>query len=386
VKKSNLKKLLASVLKEMRKWNKRGFAFGFQNAKNWQRFIDNYWKIKKPRISVKLFCELLHKASSDKIIFKKINNWEKTANNILKSLDIMMKNNPQQFFVIGELNNVEVKQKLKINLVQLKKFTNRDANYFKKLGFKHRELTGFVNKSVVIYGPMKAQNHRKALQEGIFKIEEFLDILRFCYGFKERSVGNLMVRFGIRDFLYGHAVSFSKNYYHANTIWKRVIIVDKNFIKRVKKIGLKYLQKIIDKKKKNEIENKILDAIHWFGLAKMSYDKKQEFIAYFTSLEILLSAGSEKSISGDLSERIPKILFWKQKVSFNEKKNYYQNIKKLYGKRSALIHGKTTISDEELRKLNNICLMVICRFVSLYKKCKWIRREDFNNWVLKTSF
>ncbi len=384
--KNNLQKLLASVLKEMREWNRKGFAFSFTRAKDWPKFSATYRTLKQPSVNQKLFCELLHKASSDKIAFKKIDDWEKLAREVLKSFSLMIKNNPKYFFIIGELNNIEIKKNFKTGLIQFKNFTRKDLHYFKKLSFHHDELKGFFNKSVAIYGPITAEDHESALSKGISKIEEFLDILRFCYDFKEKSAGNLIVRFGVRDFLYGHITSFSKNYYYPNTIWKRVIIINKNFIQATKKIGLKYFQVIFNRNKKNEIENKILDAIHWFGLAKMSYDKKQEFIAYFTALEILLSAGSEKSISGDLAERIPKILFWKQKINFSEKKSCYRDIKSLYGKRSRLVHGKTQISDEELNRLNNICLVVIHKFLILHKKYKWTQREHFNDWILRTSF
>lgn len=376
---------LELVLKEVYEKNRQRIPIDFKNTQSWKNFVESFQKEYGYEIKSQLLNELLYPAHY-RDIAGIIQDWSEVTKITFSELKKFLKNNPQEFYAYAKVDNLTVDFYLKVGNLELTKLTEDKISELKKHGYSHEELNGQKNESVILYGPYQSDCHELALQEASVKFEEFLNILRFFLDFRNKRDSNVITRFGIKDFSYGHIVSFSRNRYLPKTIWKLQVPISKSTVQKLIDLNFESFVKILLKDDKNEVQGKIFDAIHWFGLAKMSYDEKQEFIAYFTALEILLFASSDKGIGADLSEKIPKVFSYGTKMDFEEKKLLAKKVKLLYAKRSRIVHNNEVPSIEQLDDLNDITRQTIYKFLKIIEKHSVGSKEDFIDWTLKTAF
>lgn len=373
-----VKQKLESVVNEVADMNKRGYLFGFSRAKDFNALYHAFCNTNNLSITKGFFDEVLSKSYHS---FKWSNqNFEELQDNLVSAV----KSNDGYYYFISELNHVEVKEALQLKRILLTKFGDQTLSFI-NFGNQFTEFKGYQNKNVIIYGPFESTSFKSAREEGLKKVSEFLNILRIIFDFSEDGNSGFKTHFGINSINYGHYASFNTFDYQADTNWSRQFSINQKILKNDL---LTYLWELIDEDKEaTEIEIKIVDSLHWFGLAKMSIDSKQQFISYFILLEGLLFAGSTGSKKADLAERITKILFYKNnKIKFEDKIKVFDEIKRLYSFRGDLVHeAKKDLKARDLKYLNHIVREIFLNYIQLVDEEKFLSRTDLRNWTLSNA-
>ena len=131
------------------------------------------------------------------------------------------------------------------------------------------------------------------------------------------------------------------------------------------------LIEIVQKHKRNEVQNILLRAIRDFYNAIVSYDIMSEFINYIMILENFLSPENRKNIKRTISERVAYLL----KDDIDERKELETYIKMLYKIRSDIVHGKEqNIYFHDLINARDICVNMISKIVE--NSNKWENKGD----------
>ena len=125
------------------------------------------------------------------------------------------------------------------------------------------------------------------------------------------------------------------------------------------------LSKISLNKRPNSLEQKVLQAIQVYGLSRLSHKPEIRFIFLVSSFESLLLTEDDRDYLGKkLSEKTAFLL----ENTYEKRLDLYKIMKRLYGKRSSLIHnGKTNISDAEIKKLEGLFRILVFRILELNK-------------------
>jgi hypothetical protein len=114
------------------------------------------------------------------------------------------------------------------------------------------------------------------------------------------------------------------------------------------------------KNKKTQFEHTILLSIHWFRISQVQNDIKNEFLSLIICMEIFLTPHTlEIPITKFISESIGMILRPPEnRVSIMKK------IKKFYGLRSDIVHGRSTkVDPEDINELRNTLKELIQRMI-----------------------
>lgn len=374
----NVKQKLQSVVNEVADMNKRGYLFGFSRARDFGALYHTFSNSYNLSVTKGFFEEVLSKLYHNFKWSKQ--NFEELEDNLVSAI----KNSDGCYYFISELNHVEVKEKIQLERILLTKFDDQTLSSI-KFEAKFTEFKGYQDKNVIIYGPFESTSFKRAREEGLKMVSEFLNILRIIFDFSEDGNSGFKTHFGINSINYGHYASFNTFDYQADTNWSRQFPINQTLLNNDL---LTYLWGLIDDNNETtEIESKIVDSLHWFGLAKMSIDSKQQFISYFILLEGLLFAGSTGSKKADLAERITKILFYSNSgASFEDKIKVFNEIKRLYSLRGDFVHeAKKDLSIDDLKCLNHMVRKTFLNYVQLVKKEKFLSRIDLRNWALSNS-
>jgi len=120
--------------------------------------------------------------------------------------------------------------------------------------------------------------------------------------------------------------------------------INEALLKKFKVSGLLSLLRKSINQELSELEDTLLTCIRWFALGDRLLEKDIGFVSYMTVLEALFNVGvKDRSVTDKISEGVAFILS-KDK---GKRKEIKKDIKKLYAIRSKVIHGGSTISEED---------------------------------------
>ncbi len=121
----------------------------------------------------------------------------------------------------------------------------------------------------------------------------------------------------------------------------------------------------------SEIEGSIITAIHWMGEGQNERSLDNAFIMYWTAIETIFSSG-EDLISENIAKGLSTLLaFGGYKIiSLEEKELTYSNIKRLYAKRSKVIHRglRKQVSQKEIIEVSKYSKWVVLTLLGLRQK------------------
>ena len=120
----------------------------------------------------------------------------------------------------------------------------------------------------------------------------------------------------------------------------------------MEKIGIFKASEILNKPKYSDFEETILLGIHWFANSLSQKEIENQFLSLMIILEVFLTPGGTEPITKSISESIARILL----AGLNKRKALKDDVKKLYKKRSAIVHGrkKDMPSAEDVSQLRAI--------------------------------
>lgn len=107
--------------------------------------------------------------------------------------------------------------------------------------------------------------------------------------------------------------------------------------------GNMQLWRMYDKKDKNEVETRIINAVNWIGMAIAEKNNSIAFTQAVFAIESLLQRQTKgeifnKSIVASIAEDIAFLIG----RDFEERKKYEKEFKDIYGIRSKIAHGKSS--------------------------------------------
>ncbi len=114
------------------------------------------------------------------------------------------------------------------------------------------------------------------------------------------------------------------------------------------------------KNQKTQFEHTILLSIHWFRISQVQNDIKNEFLSLIICMEIFLTPHTlEIPITKFISESIGMILRPPE-----NRVSIMKRIKKFYGLRSDIVHGRSTkVDPEDINELRNTLKELIQRMI-----------------------
>jgi hypothetical protein len=128
--------------------------------------------------------------------------------------------------------------------------------------------------------------------------------------------------------------------------------------------------------KKSELDKNILTSIYWIGEAQNDFIRESAFIKCWTALETIFS-GNEDGVTEALARGIPILLAFGgyRLIRIDSVKKVYNNVKRLYRKRSKVIHRGVyeTVSPIEL--------VQVCKYaVWSVLTCLELRTKGYEKW------
>ncbi|MCL6752846.1 hypothetical protein KBT16_18460 [Nostoc sp. CCCryo 231-06] len=126
---------------------------------------------------------------------------------------------------------------------------------------------------------------------------------------------------------------------------------------------------IINTSPKTQVEGCILTAIYWIGEAQNESDLDVAFLKYWTALECIFTGSEQPTHS--LAKGVATINAFSgyEFIKIEDAKEVYKNIKKLYEKRSHIIHrGMNYLADQVINEadVSKICKYTAWSILSLF--------------------
>lgn len=135
-------------------------------------------------------------------------------------------------------------------------------------------------------------------------------------------------------------------------------------------IGVGFIWDLYCKENRNEIENRIVTAAIWIGMANNEEEKTISFTEYCFALEALLKFDTGKLLSPGIGYSISESAAFIISKKFQERKDIKSRINDLYSLRSAIVHGgDKKVLDSDLKEILTIVMLLI---IHLYHD-NWIK-------------
>lgn len=158
---------------------------------------------------------------------------------------------------------------------------------------------------------------------------------------------------------------------------------------------------IIDKFKEGcatDLEQRIIRAIHYVGLANAESDKAVIYSLYMVAVEALLQSNAENgmvspSITYQISEAAAFIISAYRSKDCSEKnttemrKSIFQDFKALYNNRSRIVHGNiVNVNVRELKKEQELVYELINDTIALVHDKKYSGLKEIHEWLNDLRF
>lgn len=139
--------------------------------------------------------------------------------------------------------------------------------------------------------------------------------------------------------------------------------------------SFQYIDNLLTKANASKTEKRLLFALRWTGRAAIEIRPEDQFLAYFIALDAAVGVRSQSAYR--LSHRVPHLLhsFLKERLELQ------QEVKRLYGIRSAIVHGGEKIVDlSDLEDIENMAIDVVYRLHSHNKFRELLSANELDDW------
>lgn len=147
-------------------------------------------------------------------------------------------------------------------------------------------------------------------------------------------------------------------------------------IEHMEKIGASRISEALQKPQTNNLEETLIQSIHWFSSAKMQDENENKLLCLIISLESLFKAESGNSIGGTVAESVALITA----ETLESRKEIIKIVRDGYSKRSGVAHGgKKTISDGDIATLTIVAITTI--FETIKKLNNFSSQKELMSWI-----
>ncbi|WP_026750683.1 HEPN domain-containing protein [Sediminibacterium sp. C3] len=138
---------------------------------------------------------------------------------------------------------------------------------------------------------------------------------------------------------------------------------------------------------KNDLQQKIMDSIEWYGKAVIESDDSKALLQYIISIEALLQYDEGKLIVPSIVSQLCDMIAYLLGKSFEERVSYAENIKELYKIRSSITHsGKSKISNLSLHTAQIICHMIIRKIITTEPYKNFQSKKSLCDYLIKLKY
>ena len=218
------------------------------------------------------------------------------------------------------------------------------------------------------------------------KFEHFINTFLYCYGSKTDDNQKIT----LHDISSNEMDFIINQNGEASNLWRRNDLINPVYTIRSTNTNCKELFDFLDiDENLTEIERKIKIAVNWIGKSLKNNNIDEAFLYLFLGLESLFSLNEKELISSSIANQISEIVTFLNSYSPIDRINISTKIKKLYGKRSSLVHtGVCNVSKEDYYELLNFIKTAIEKLIAL--KNNEINplktSEDLRKWHNKIKF
>jgi hypothetical protein len=136
--------------------------------------------------------------------------------------------------------------------------------------------------------------------------------------------------------------------------------------------------------KRNDLENKILEAIEWSGKASVETDDSKAFLLYMIAIEAILNYTHPNSLHAPITVSLADSIAFLLGKDKRSRMQYANDVTKLYGIRSKIVHGSIReIPELDLHKAFIISHQIIKKILQEEPYKSFTSKERLSEYLLK---
>lgn len=144
---------------------------------------------------------------------------------------------------------------------------------------------------------------------------------------------------------------------------------------------------LVPKKDRTEMEDRLLRAIHFSGMARSEWANSDAFLKYMMAIEALIQKDPSHLVNQSISYQISEYASFIVSDKYQIRCNLNKCMVRLYGVRSKLVHGSyTEIKEEDFTILKTITDVLIYKFVKDPELREIINMKELDNYIQKLKF
>ena len=238
---------------------------------------------------------------------------------------------------------------------------------------------------------VEARDFDYAYEQAQIKLEEIVNICNYMLysGVRGAEVISSKTNSGTheRKFIIGEKTSSAHSGGHSPMV-KRLRFEDAEDFMLNEEYGNLQLWQIYDKKDKNEVETRIINAVNWIGMAIAEKNNSIAFTQAVFAIESLLQRQTKgeifnKSIVASIAEDIAFLIG----RDFEERKKYEKDFKDIYSIRSKIAHGKSSeITAYQVLDVINMAKLLVQELLinPVFKDA--VTMQKITNYIIKQRY
>lgn len=238
---------------------------------------------------------------------------------------------------------------------------------------------------------VEARDFDYAYEQAQIKLEEIIHICNYMLysGIRGAEVISSTTNNGTRERRFIIGEENSNIYWGSHPpLIKRLCFEDAEDFMLDEEYGNMQLWRIYDKKNKNEVETRIVNAVNWIGMAIAEKNNSIALTQAVFAIESLLQRQTKgeifnKSIVASIAEDIAFLLG----RDFEERKKYENEFKEIYCIRSKIAHGKCSdITDYQVLDVINIAKLLVQELIvnPIFKDASTMQK--ITNYITKQRY
>jgi hypothetical protein len=177
-----------------------------------------------------------------------------------------------------------------------------------------------------------------------------------------------------------------KSFYHSSTLADPLsVVVSAARLMRLKTLGMDVLSGLVNNAK-SKVEKRILRTAKWFGRSVRMNGTAEKFLMAANAVEAAFTRGGDAPVSQNIADGIAFVVY----KDAQSRRNVFDEIRKLYGKRSKLVHGnQDEVEEMELRKMLSYTFNLLCLLLMNIEKFKAFEtdgRDGLECWVQEQKY
>ncbi|MFP8644507.1 hypothetical protein ACLHWY_23455 [Priestia aryabhattai] len=240
---------------------------------------------------------------------------------------------------------------------------------------------------VVIGVSIEARETKSANEKALIKLRQFENFIRFMIGDQENNYDVGIFNFNEIKYTTGIFLCDETAGSTSSLTGTFEKISLNKFPINDPKYGHDRLWLMLDKKKPNDLEKRILSAVTWVGKGLRDEEPARAFVQYVFALEALLQLQQDSLVSPSITYAISEMSAFIIAENLENRLLIEDMVKRIYKKRSAIAHGGTHEVEAALLQDALWLVRVLISLLLINEEFKDIKSiDDLSKWVKKQKY